>query len=355
VESRLKKVEEEITTIKTQIEPIMKLVSQMTIGFCSLDNRMTILHEMLLQDRIDRLARQKEKRDAAEKSQTTTNRSAGSGTQTTLQNKKPTETSKKNNQDMTKPLKIIQWNARGLYRSRLEEFKNQLRYHNPHIVLLSETHWKDEYKVKFSAYNSFNLNRASQGGGVAILVKKNIQATLLDFPPHENIEAVGATIRLSNKDIIEVASVYCPNGNRCNYEEIENILTHTGRSAIVGGDLNAHSDLWEDGYPTNASGRNLKQYLQNENKFILATPKSLGTRPSLTDNRNSTIDLTLCTPDLAKNTTIVTGPYWGSDHLPVVIELQINITTNTQAPLMWKFHDSKWQEWNEDLTNHLDL
>jgi hypothetical protein len=20
---------------------------------------------------------------------------------------------------------------------------------------------------------------------------------------------------------------------------------------------------------------------------------------------------------------------------------------------MWKFHDSKWQEWNEDLTNHL--
>jgi len=118
---------------------------------------------------------------------------------------------RKINQDMTKPLRIIQWNARGLYRSRLEEFKNQLRHHNPHIVLLSETHWKDEYKVKFSAYNSFYLNRASQGGGVAILIKKNIQATLLDFPPHENIEAVGATIRLSNKDIIEIASVYCPN------------------------------------------------------------------------------------------------------------------------------------------------
>ena len=43
VESRLTKVEEEITTIKTQIEPIMKLESQMKIGFWSLDNRMTIL------------------------------------------------------------------------------------------------------------------------------------------------------------------------------------------------------------------------------------------------------------------------------------------------------------------------
>lgn len=216
--------------------------------------------------------------------------------------------------DITKPIKIVQWNARGLYKSRLEEFKNQLRYHNPHFVLLSETHWDDKYKVKFSAYKSFYLNRTSQGGAVAILIKKNIQTTLLDFPPQENIEAVEATIRLSNQDIIEVVSAYCPNGNRCKYEELESLLTHTGRSAIVGEDFNAHSELWEDGYTTNASGRNIKQYLQNENKFILATPKNLGTRPSQTDHRNATIDLTLCTPDLAKDTTIVTGPYWGSDH-----------------------------------------
>ena len=74
---------------------------------------------------------------------------------------------------------------------------------------------------------------------------------------------------------------------------------------------------------------------------------------SQTDNRNATIDLTLCTPDLAKNTTIVTGPYWGSDHLPVIIEPQLNITTNTQALPTWKFDDSKWQEWNQDLENLL--
>jgi hypothetical protein len=54
------------------------------------------------------------------------------------------------------------------------------------------------------------------------LIKKNIQATLLDFPPQENMEAVGATIRLSNQGIIEVVSAYCPNENRCKYCRVVN-------------------------------------------------------------------------------------------------------------------------------------
>jgi exonuclease III len=171
----------------------------------------------------------------------------------------------------------------------LEEFKSHLRLHDPHIVLLSETHWKDEYTVKFSAYNSFTLNWVSQVGGVAILIKKKLQATVA-VSSHINLEAIGASVTLKNQLIIEVISVYCPNGNNCRYEEIENLLTNNGNSAIVGGDLNAHSDQWEDGYPTNASGRYVKQYIQNEDKFILTTPKNLGTRPSLNDNRSATKD-----------------------------------------------------------------
>ena len=40
-------------------------------------------------------------------------------------------------------INIIQWNARSLYRSKLELFENNLRSSNPSIVLLSETHWVD--------------------------------------------------------------------------------------------------------------------------------------------------------------------------------------------------------------------
>jgi hypothetical protein len=121
----------------------MELEAQMATGFSSLDNRLTMMSAMFEQDRLDRLARQKEKdqRKTADLSPYTKTRNQESGTQPTQpQRRSETEVQKNNNQTMIPPIKIIQWNARGLYRSRLEEFKNHLRNHNTHIVLLSETH-----------------------------------------------------------------------------------------------------------------------------------------------------------------------------------------------------------------------
>lgn len=137
---------------------------------------------------------------------------------------------------MTTPIKFIQWNARGLYKSRLEEFKINLRSYDPHFVILSETHCKDEYKLKFWAYKSFFLNRPTQGGGAAILAKKNIRTTQLVIAPSNNLEVIGVTMSLSNMKEIDIVSVYGPDGNSCGYEEIENLLNSTGRSAIVCGD-----------------------------------------------------------------------------------------------------------------------
>lgn len=116
---------------------------------------------------------------------------------------------------MTTPLKIVQWNARSLYKSKLQEFKYNLLLTNPHIVLLSETHWKDSYVAQSSAYKPFALNRPTQGGGVAILVKKNIRATPLTFPQSNNIEAIGITIKIRNNTYLDFLSLYCPNGNSC--------------------------------------------------------------------------------------------------------------------------------------------
>jgi hypothetical protein len=47
--------------MKTQIAPLLKLETQMSTGFTSLDNRMTILQDMLMKDLNDRSARWKEK------------------------------------------------------------------------------------------------------------------------------------------------------------------------------------------------------------------------------------------------------------------------------------------------------
>ena len=106
-----------------------------------------------------------------------------------------------------RPIKILQWNARGLFRAKLQEFKANLHKHNPLIVLLSETHWKDDYTIRFSAYNSFVLNRPNMGGGVAVLVKKGIQSNILQLPRFSNIEAIGVSIKLNNI-VLDAISVY---------------------------------------------------------------------------------------------------------------------------------------------------
>lgn len=50
---------------------------------------------------------------------------------------------------MTEKLTIIQWNARGLTKARLEEFRNYLSSFNLHIVLLNETFWRNIFEIKF--------------------------------------------------------------------------------------------------------------------------------------------------------------------------------------------------------------
>ena len=52
-------------------------------------------------------------------------------------------------------LSVIQWNSGGLSHSKLQEFKDFLHDKNPHIVLLSETHWKEnKNKEKEKQYKS---------------------------------------------------------------------------------------------------------------------------------------------------------------------------------------------------------
>lgn len=85
-----------------------------------------------------------------------------------------------------------------LYRSKFEEWKKHLRYQNPQIVILSETHWKEKYQAIFSAYKTFYLNRIDQRDVVAILTKKNFQAATLDLQLNENLEVVRITVKLKN-------------------------------------------------------------------------------------------------------------------------------------------------------------
>lgn len=42
-------------------------------------------------------------------------------------------------------------------------------------------------------------------------------------------------------------------------------------------------------------------------------------------------------------------PLLGSDHLPVIIELRLNTTAHSTPRQVWKFDDTKWQAWNNEI------
>jgi hypothetical protein len=60
---------------------------------------------------------------------------------------------------------------------------------------------RDEYIPKFTAFNTFYLNRNTHGGGVAILVKKSIQVARMTLPHTPNVEAVGTTRKIKKQQI----------------------------------------------------------------------------------------------------------------------------------------------------------
>jgi ribonuclease HI/endonuclease/exonuclease/phosphatase family metal-dependent hydrolase len=252
---------------------------------------------------------------------------------------------------MSEKLKIIQWNARSLYKAKLAQFKVDLNSLDPDIVLLCETFWNDKYKAMFSAYHPFVNNRTDRrGGGVAILVKKNIPAKPHATPSTEKVEAIGIMVKLKTKTI-NITSVYCPHGD-CDKKDILDLLNTAGDSAIVGGDFNAHSELWEDSTTPNRAGSALEEALMESSDFTLCTPRNLGTRRG--QGSISTIDLTLATTDLFPIINITKGPNdWRSDHIPVLITVDIH-PQRTNHVFRWRFRDKNWNRWNEDIATSLE-
>lgn len=108
------------------------------------------------------------------------------------------------------------------------------------IFLLNDTKLNNKKKFLtpgFITIRKDRENNGNRGGGVAILVKSNINFTQVDFQS-ENTEAIG--IRLDNNLII--ASMYAPNQN-LTLGQLNSIFNKHNKILVIG-DLNAKHNLW---------------------------------------------------------------------------------------------------------------
>lgn len=254
---------------------------------------------------------------------------------------------------MNNTLKCIQFNARGLNKDFKNEFKTYLNQTQPDVVLLSETWWTDNYVPTFSNYKNGFLNREIGKGGVALLVKKDLQMARIPVKQFLKSKIVDVSVTISTKTKIHIYSIYCPDGN----ESILNLLYHLpGRTnpCIIGGDFNGHSPRWFNSHLSNKIGREISNFLTNSDNFTLLTPKNLPTRIYSVTMKKSTLDLTIMSTQLALCSSIKLGPYLGSDHLPIVFRLLTKEKIIKQKiQLKWKFKEKEWPKWNESITRKL--
>jgi len=257
------------------------------------------------------------------------------------------------NKNAPTDLSIIQWNARSLLNTRLEEFREYLHNFNPMIVLLSETFWKENKAPSFKCYSTVRNDRTERaGGGVAILVHKSVYFSNIILPTTPTIETIGISIASKNGPI-DIVSAYCPLGN-CSDEELNSIFESLQNDFIVGGDFNGHHELWEkDCSHTNRSGNAIATALSDLPDIALLTPPDIGTRTNINTGGESTIDLTFSSSALSIDAEVFVGKYLGSDHLPVHVSIKISPSQAESRAPRWIFDDKKWTDWNKLLSNTL--
>ena len=161
-------------------------------------------------------------------------------------------------------LKLLQLNCNSIY-NKLSEIKQVLLQHIPDIICLSETWIKEKYIPKFPDYIAEWEHRAGHGGGLGILINKNVQYQKLELVPFANgileIQAIRLTLLDSSK--LSIVNLYNPNKN-LTVEEITHYTSQLDHNFLITGDFNAHSPLLDSTCRrTNPTGITLENILQD--------------------------------------------------------------------------------------------
>ena len=233
---------------------------------------------------------------------------------------------------------ILQWNIRGL-RSNSEELKILFNEENPSVSCLQETMLPTTFYnigLNYRFYGTTpiinNIGRAK--GGSAIIVKTDIYHELLAL--QTPLQAVA--VKVVFKKQLTICSLYLEPGSNPTYNNLVNLIDQLETPFIILGDLNAHGTLWHCN-STNAKGRIIERILDDHNISLLNDDSP--THYTSHTNTTSIIDLGLCSSDILPDFQWnVLQELHGSDHFPIVIELNTQCKTPTLA--RWNLSKADW-------------
>ena len=270
-------------------------------------------------------------------------------------------------------LKMISVNVDSIITNqRRNSLLNFLKIHNPDIVAISETKLNSKHKIDFKDYNIIRRDRpnATQGGGVAILIRKNLKfrrLMLSEVEQFKNLEIVTISLNLPDNQKLYIIAAYAAYGERLSFnKEIETLfqvlqLDDPDNYFVMAGDLNARHTSWLN-QSFNTRGTFLKKWLDdNEIKYKLKLyTSSLPSYP----RGNSYLDLCIADTRLEVSKFNKTGKVetleYDSDHN--AIQMQISYKNDNYFILekrennhKFNFRNSNWEKFSDYLAQTYNL
>ena len=251
---------------------------------------------------------------------------------------------------MTENLKIVCWNCHSLY-TKLSEFKTRLYAETPHLVCLCETWLKESRLPSFNNYVSyFKCREARAGGGLAILVRKDVNVSEIDLGHYQQGILETQSIRVYGiNQQLDILNVYNPN-QTITTPELEFYISQMNSKKIIVGDFNAHHSMWDSVSRCNVSGDNLVECLLSNPDLCVLTPRDLPTYYNVPSKKFSTLDLCLISVELFPQSSLGLAEDLGSDHYPTAIEINFKPVVNAMKKRpKWIFDPKSWDKWVSEL------
>lgn len=173
----------------------------------------------------------------------------------------------------------------------------------------------------------------------------------MDFSTLMAILAIGISVATSNYDQVDFISVYAPNSD-FSPEDITNFF-YRQNPFVIAGDFNAHHDLWERNARANRGGSAIQSVLMDHPDATLVTPRNMPTRLDPSSGNPSSIDLAFTLASLTMGAAVSVGNPLGSDHLPIMVDLDASPIRSPCRASFWILDENKWTTWNSDLANSL--
>ena len=251
----------------------------------------------------------------------------------------------------------------------------------PDIILIAETHLKQNVGAKVHGYTFFGRARTEgAGGGVGIFVNEQKKGVIAPHNTTREIEMSWVSIRRQKNRPVYIGIYYGKQETRVSKAEIENemdllreeimekqregeviiAMDGNGKVGILGEKISRNGDLL------------LRVFAETNLKLLNTSPKCNGriTRQN-TKNKDecSAIDFVLCSNNLTENIQSMTideeqihkiSGIKDSDHNTIIVQLELNKIQprTTSQPPVWRLNApaEKWEDFRNALSMvHFDI